>query len=166
MLGDVLHDAVCEIARCQNEFRNAYSPMTNEIEKVKLVIDSLRACLDAPTGKHDMPDQIVTDLLEAIRELDVSEVGKAYVPLMSWVRCIHQGQPIDQKFKRLRRGRYLSDGGKWRIEGQGRRWEIYRYGELWLPQGTNENGERVGVPCSSLSEAMVVIEEMECKGYG
>lgn len=54
MISDTLHDANAEIGRYQRDMPECYDGLRHEIEKVKAVMDALRAYLDCPpsTGRY------------------------------------------------------------------------------------------------------------------
>lgn len=85
MVSDVLHDALAEIERYQGDSPRPYCHWTSEIETVKTVMLALLTCLDATPGFTEEQNQLVLDLREAIKNLDLSAVLAARQRLLGWV---------------------------------------------------------------------------------
>jgi hypothetical protein len=74
MLSDVLFEARREIERYQKDFGECYDGVRVEIDKVKAVMDAMRAYLDIlPVGEFEKGGK---GLLQAIRELDTKPFAK------------------------------------------------------------------------------------------
>jgi hypothetical protein len=79
MISDVLCEAIWEIEECQKEFGDSYDELRMEIEKVKAVMDAMRAYLDIlPVGEFEKGGK---GLLQAIRELDTTSFAKPLVEI-------------------------------------------------------------------------------------
>jgi hypothetical protein len=78
MISDVLCEAVTEIERYQRDFPNAYSGLKAEIDKVKAVMNALRAYLDCPpAGRYPRYDAAMEQLRQEIGAIDLEGVAAA-----------------------------------------------------------------------------------------
>ena len=78
MISDTLFEAVTEIERYQRDFPNAYSGLKAEIDKVKAVMNALRAYLDCPpAGRYPRYDAAVEQLRQEIGAIDLEGVAAA-----------------------------------------------------------------------------------------
>ena len=78
MISDTLFEAVTEIERYQRDFSNAYGESKEAIEKVKAVMNALRAYLDCPpAGRYPRYDAAVKQLRQEIGAIDVEGVEAA-----------------------------------------------------------------------------------------
>ncbi len=78
MISDTLFEAVTEIERYQTDFPNAYGESTEAIERVKVVMNALRAYLDCPpTGMYPRYDAAVEHLRQQIVAIVVEGVEAA-----------------------------------------------------------------------------------------
>ena len=78
MISDTLFEALTEIERYQADFPNAYGESTEAIEKVKVVMNALRAYLDCPpAGRYPRYDAAVEHLRKEICAIGVEGVEAA-----------------------------------------------------------------------------------------
>ncbi len=85
MISDTLHDAIAEIGRYQRDMPQCYDGLRGEIEKVKAVMDALRAYLDCPPsmGRYPRYDAAMSRLKNEIARIDLDGVAAALTGVKS-----------------------------------------------------------------------------------